>query len=347
MIFLSFSQIIGQETAKHILREAISKEKLPHAYLFTGIQGVGKTSTAKELLMALNCPEAPHGESCGACPTCRQTLSGNSPDFVVMEREPNSQVIKVEQIRDLNRRLGFAPFGKYRVCVFEEAERMNLEAANSFLKTLEEPPPGNILVLNAVDPADLLPTIVSRCQRVRFQPLNNDEIAQWLKVNKKASHEMAEILAAFSGGSLGTAMDIYEGDFLEKREEWISKIKKLNQISRDEAFGIAVLCADDAKRMGLDSSDKGSVGILDMLKVWGLWYRDVLLLSTNGPEKLIVNSDHRATLKKYAENFNIERLLESIWIIDRAQRDLKQMRNIRLVMEYTAIRLNRLATSVN
>ena len=344
---MSFSQIIGQETAKHILREAILKEKLPHAYLFTGIPGVGKTSTAKALLMALNCPETPPGESCGACPACRQVSSGNSPDFVIMERESNSQVIKVEQIRDLNRRLGFAPFGKYRVCVFEEAERMNLEAANSFLKTLEEPPPGNILILNTADPADLLPTIVSRCQRVRFQPLKNDEIVQWLKVNKNASHEMAEILAAFSGGSLGIAMDIYEGDFLEKRKEWISRIKKLNQISRDEAFGLAVLCADDAKRMGLDSLDRGSVGILDMLKVWGLWYRDVLLSCTNDPDQLIVNSDQRTTLKNYAENFDVEKLLESIWIIDRAQRDLKQMRNIRLVMEYTAMRLNCLATSVN
>ena len=344
---MAFSKIIGQNKAKRILEEAIEREKLSHAYIFTGIGGVGKTSAARALAMALNCPESRNSESCGICPTCRQILNGNSPDFLIVGREANSQVIKVEQIRELNRSLGFAPFGQYRVCVFEEAERMNLEAANSFLKTLEEPPPGNILVLNTMEPRDLLPTIVSRCQRVRFQPLTRDEIASWLSKNRGVRGDKAKILAAVSGGSLGHAVEICDGDFLDKGVDWISRVEKLGQISEGEAFNIAVSCADDGKKMGLDSSDKGSAGVLDMLKVWLSWYRDVLLLRTDAPRGLVINRDFIVKLKKIAGSFNIENLLESIWIIDKAQSDLKKMRNIRLVIERMTMRLKYLATSCN
>jgi DNA polymerase-3 subunit delta' len=340
---LSFSQIIGQEKAKNILQKAIDRGRLPHAYLFTGIPGIGKTTTARALAMALNCPEATNGESCGTCPICRQISGGNSPDFLVVERESNSQVIKVEQMRDVNRSLGFAPFGKYRVCVFEQAERMNLEAANSFLKTLEEPPPGNIMVLNAIEPRDLLPTIVSRCQRVRFQPIARDEIARWLVKKKNVGVDTAGILASVSDGSLGIAAAICEGDFLEKRLHWLSKVENLALIPGGKAFDVAVSCADDAKKMGLESNERGSSGALDMLKVWGSWYRDVALLRANGPGNLIVNSDFIGELKKIAGRFNMENILESIWAIDQAYRDLKRMRNIRLVIEYTVMRLNRLA----
>lgn len=344
---MTFSSIIGQERAKKILQRTIERDKIPNAYMFTGIPGIGKTSTARAFAMALNCPEAFNGESCGTCPTCRQILSGNSPDFLVVEREPNSQVIKVEQVRELNRRLGFAPFGKYRVCVFEQAERMNLEAANSFLKTLEEPPPANILILNTMEPGDLLPTIASRCQRVRFQPLPVIDIAQWLKSYENMNDNMAGIVAAVSEGSLGLALDICNGDFLEKRVDWISRLEELSQISGDRAFSIAVSCADDAKKMGLDSTDKGSAGILSMLKVWGSWYRDLLLLGVKAPRNLVVNRDFIAKLKKIAGSSNIENILQSIWIIEQAQRDLRKMRNVRLVIEFTAVRLNRLAIACN
>ena len=110
------------------------------------------------LAMALNCHEPVDFDGCGRCPPCRQILSGNFPDLLLIK--PDGQKIKIEQIRDLNRKFSFAPVTDgYRICVISQAETMTIEAANSFLKTLEEPPPGNILVLNATEPLDLLPTI--------------------------------------------------------------------------------------------------------------------------------------------------------------------------------------------
>jgi DNA polymerase-3 subunit delta' len=344
---LAFSKIIGQGKAKQTLRKAMAKEKLPHAYLFTGISGIGKTSVARALAMALNCPDTSNGESCGKCPSCRQILGGNSPDFLIVKRESNSQVIKIEQIRELNRSLSFTPLGKYRICVFEQAERMNVEASNSFLKTLEEPPPGNVLVLNTTEPKDLLPTIVSRCQKISFHPLSRNDISQWFVRNMGMDEETAGILGAVSGGSLGRALDICEGDFLEKRLEWISKVEKLIEISRDEAFNLASQCADEAKKIGLDPIEKGSTGIIDVLGLWGSWYRDVLFLKTNASAHLVANSDLTGKLKKFAQSFNIEPVIESIWLIDQAQRDLRKSHNIRLVVEYTAMRLNQLAASRN
>ncbi|MBW2202876.1 MAG: ATP-binding protein, partial [Deltaproteobacteria bacterium] len=149
-----FSEIIGQEKAKRFLKRVMSEERIPHAYLFTGIPGIGKTSMAKALTMALNCHEQNDFDGCGQCPSCRQLLGGNFPDFIHIK--PDGQNIRIEQIRDLNRSLSFAPLSaEHRVCVVQQAEAMTGEAANSFLKTLEEPPPGNILILNAREPRDL------------------------------------------------------------------------------------------------------------------------------------------------------------------------------------------------
>jgi DNA polymerase-3 subunit delta' len=338
---MSFSQILGQQRAKRFLTQVMAREKLPHAYLFTGIPGIGKTSMAKGMAKALNCHEPTEGEGCNRCPPCRQITSGNFPDFLSLK--PDGHNIKIDQIRELNRRLSFAPVsGRYRVCVIHQAESMTREAANSFLKALEEPPQGNILILNATEPLDLLPTIVSRCQRVPFQPLTVQDITDWLVGKSGLDEEKALVLAKVCGGSLGRALKMSKGDFLEKRQQWLSRLIGLPAMPMEKALAMALECAGEDKDMDLDLTESGEAGITDMLATWKMWYRDLLLVKEEGPSHLLINVDFSHKLKSIARSFKIEKLGDSLLTIDQAQRDLRAKRNATLVMEHAVLRLKQL-----
>ncbi len=339
---VTFSEILGQETAKKFLKQVLARRKIPHAYIFSGIPGIGKTSTAMAFTMALNCREPAEFEGCGHCPSCRQLRGGNFPDFLSIQ--PEGQNIRIDQIKDLNRSLSFAPVsGDYRVSVIHQAESMTDEAANSFLKTLEEPPPGNILILKVAEPLDLLPTIVSRCQKVPFQPLTAPDMMTWLIEAKSLDQAAATLLARISAGSLGRAIRMYDGDFLEKRKAWLSGLMQVPGFSREEALNMALECAEEDRKKGIDFPESGEAGMLDMLAVWGNWYRDLLILRVGGAKELLINIDFSTQLKKIAGSFKIDSLIESIMAISQAQRDIRRMRNATLVMEHTLMNLNRLA----
>jgi len=335
---MRFSEVIGQEKAKRFFRRVMAEERIPHAYLFTGIPGIGKTSMATALTMALNCHRPTDLEACGTCPPCRQMLGGNFPDYICIK--PDGQNIKIEQIRELNRRLSFAPVSaKYRISVIQQAEAMTGEAANSFLKTLEEPPPGNILVLNAVEPLNLLPTIVSRCQRVPFQPLPVEAMIDWLVRERVMDRQKATIAARASAGSLGRALRMSDDAFLQKRRGWISGLLKLPSLSKGDALKMAEETASIEKARGLDDSDGGEPGLLEMLALWGGWYRDLLLVKVGGLEHLITNVDLRDQLKTLAKKVTMGTLMDSLLIVDQAARDLRRMGNTRLVMGHTILGL--------
>lgn len=336
---MSFSQILGQTRAKKFLKQVILREKIPHAYLFTGIQGIGKTSMAMAFAMVLNCHEPTSSDACMECSSCRQMMNGNFPDFMTIR--PEDRNIKINQIRELNRSLGFAPMSSmYRVCVIYQAESMTVEAANSLLKILEEPPPGNILILNATEPLDLLPTIVSRCQRVPFQPLPVEKMSLWLTENRGLDSETATILSKISFGSLGRALGMCEGDFLDKRRKWLLRLIELPGMSRDQALETALECAKENTKTARNNSDSKEDNLMGMLAIWESWYRDLLLMRAGGPSLKLMNADFSGKLKKIAEDFTTDGLISDLFAINRAQRDLLRMRNTTLVMEQMILTLN-------
>lgn len=333
-----FSQIMGQEAAKRFLKRVISRDRIPHAYLFTGIPGIGKTTTARALTAALNCKDPADVDGCGRCRICRQMEGGNFPDFSIIR--PDGQNIKIEQVRELNHVLSFPPVtGTYRVSVIHQAETMTGEAANAFLKTLEEPPPQNVLVLTTTEPFDLLPTLVSRCQRVAFQPLDVGEMAQWLVREKEADPRAATILAKASEGSLGIALKILSSDFLEKRQKWLSDLKTVMESSKAEAIQIAVRSTEKNSRWGLRFSDTGETGLTDMLDIWESWYRDLLVVRTGASKRLILNTDIQNQLETAAATFEPDGLIQALFALDGALNDLRRMRNPALVMEHTVLSL--------
>jgi DNA polymerase-3 subunit delta' len=197
------------------LTAALRSDRLAHAYLFAGPNGIGKRLVAMRWAMAINCdaprpssaPPAAPGEfgGCGACASCRRSLAGTHPDLLVVE--PDGQFIKIEQVRDLQAALTLTAWsGPRKIALIDRAERLNQEAANALLKTLEEPPPASLLILISAVPDDLLPTIRSRCQTVRFFPLGQPQLAQWLATERQWTAGDATLTSAIAGGCLGLAL---------------------------------------------------------------------------------------------------------------------------------------------
>jgi DNA polymerase-3 subunit delta' len=336
-----FSQILGQERAKAFLAQVMARDKIPHAYLFTGIAGIGKESTASALVTALNCLDPQAGDGCGRCRVCRTIQAKNYPDFLILA--PDGQNIKIDQIRSLTHQLGFAPVaGRFRLSFIQRAEKMTEEAANSFLKTLEEPPPRNIFILSATEPLDLLPTIVSRCQRVPFQPLSANLVQGWLMDEKGAERDRAILAARLSGGSLGTAIQMLEGDYLEKRSAWLAFLMHMMELPESEDLDAAFACADENRGASLGGSQDGKSGLPDMLRTWESWYRDLLVAKTGAPDALLMNVDFSHNLKKKAQTYSIKHLSNCLFLVNEAQRELVRNRNVALVLENTVLRLKAL-----
>lgn len=335
----SFSQIMGQKRAVGFLKKVIRGDRIPHAYLFTGVRGVGKSTTALALARSVNCLSGDSEDGCGDCLTCRQLESGNFPDIIFLE--PDGQKIKIEQIKELNRKLNFKPvLGKYRITIIDRAEMMTVEAANSFLKTLEEPPPGNIIVLKVVDPFDLLPTIISRCQKVSFQPLPDKLVENYLIDMIAQDKNTAELAAGISDGSLGRAIEICESEFLAERKELLLPVMKLQDLSKVQVLNMAI---DYNKKFS--KKTKGGTVSIDLYGLTGIWktyFRDLLLAKVKDSHDMLINKDYSDVFGKLSEKYDADKLIESFFLVDNYQRDLLRNPNTGLMMEKMLLELKEL-----
>ncbi|MBM4321139.1 MAG: DNA polymerase III subunit delta', partial [Deltaproteobacteria bacterium] len=192
-----FADIQGQDAAVAKLRRALREGRVPHAYLFCGPIGVGKERTALVLAQALQCRKLPD-DGCGRCEPCRKVAGARHPDVAVVRVPEGRSRVLIEQMRELQQCLAFRPYeGRNRVIVFPDAEVMTEEAANSLLKTLEEPPEQTHFVLTSSQPQNLLDTIRSRCQQVRFAPLSRAEVGRRL-IMEQVDEQLAFTAAGLS-----------------------------------------------------------------------------------------------------------------------------------------------------
>ncbi len=200
-----FYGLAGQEQAKQMLSRSLCSERIAHAYLFRGPDGVGKARFAGNMAKALNCREYGPAMWCGRCSSCVKFQAGSHPDFIL--EKPEKQAITIDRVREIVRSLSYQPYeSRFRVVVFEDVHTMRAEAANCLLKTLEEPPENNILILTAEAAKEVLQTIVSRCQVLSFFPLTYQEASQILVANHGVEEEEADILARLAEGSPGKAL---------------------------------------------------------------------------------------------------------------------------------------------
>ncbi len=210
--------VLGHDRSLRVLRRALASGRTPHAYLFWGPDGVGKERVAREVAKALLCtaPSA-RGEACDGCAACRKLEAGNHPDCHLVVA--GGARIAVDDVRRLQETLSYQAFERGRkVAILRDAFRMTREASNALLKTLEEPPPGTHLVLLTHHRNQLLPTLVSRCQSLRFDPISEEEVRRLLEgAGTEAS--AARTLAAVSGGCPGAVWGEDAGRFMAASKE--------------------------------------------------------------------------------------------------------------------------------
>ncbi|WP_041446370.1 DNA polymerase III subunit gamma/tau [Pseudothermotoga thermarum] len=208
-----FNQIIDQEQAKLVLQNAIKKNKVSHAYIFAGPRGTGKTSIARILAKALNCPNRVDYEPCCKCDSCLAIDKGIHPDVIELDAASNRGIDEIRRIRDA---VGFRPMmGNYKVYIVDEFHMLTREAFNALLKTLEEPPEKVVFVLATTNLERVPPTIISRCQVIQFKNLSEKNMLQHIKnvaQNEQMSidEEAALIIVKRASGSLRDALSMLE-----------------------------------------------------------------------------------------------------------------------------------------
>ena len=320
---LRFAFLLGHEKPKALLREAVAKNKLAHSYLFRGPDGVGKKKAARTLAAFLNCKTPLEHDACGRCSSCRKYSSGNHPDLIMVE--PDGAAIKIGQVRELKHQLTFPPLeARIRVIVLEDIHTMRREAANSLLKTLEEPAQDNLLILTADLKGEILPTILSRCQIIPFGPLDHGDMVQVLMQEDEMDESTALSLAALSEGSLGRAKFLWQENLLALRQEVIEELL-LAQLNQAEAVGVVFLLSEKTAAL--------KENISEFLALLRLWYRDILLVTAGGQETSITNKDLSVPLQAASQRWNISQLHEKLRSIDTAEKQLRRNCSRALVLE--------------
>ncbi len=330
---MSFKKILGQRQPIEILQNSIKTQNLAHAYLFFGQGTVGKRSTALEFAKAINCLNPIYQDSCGECLSCEKTNKQIHPDVFFLEPVKTSATaregyIRIDDIRELQKKIIYLPFeGKYKIVIIDQAEQLNLQAANAFLKSLEEPPKATIFILIASNIYRLLPTILSRCQGVRFNLLTPDLIERiLLKENPEDDPKLLRLKASKANGDIERARDNSSSDYSDFRENAIELINKISFKRMDLIFKFT--------REWKKRSDQ----IPEMLDELSYILRDLAIIKLGCSKKNIFNSDLYESLQTTAKKKQLDTLYKMFEATIKSKVDLKSNLNAQLTLESMLIK---------
>jgi len=263
------------------LQLQISEQRLPHALLLTGQPGMGKWAFARSLGERLLCSQPQQGQACGQCPACQLLQAGTHPDWSLVAPEDEDKAIKVDDIRELSRQLVLtSQMGGYKVALIAFADNMNINAANSLLKTLEEPTDNSVLVLVSSRPHRLPITIRSRCQQIHFAPPPAPLALKWLQ---QQGLDNAQALLTLAHGSPLLAQRLAEDALLEPRQALL-----------------AALLASDGQATLLDSAAALAKWPLDHLLGWLYDWISDLIRAQQQAEPTLVHQDRQAEIARLA-----------------------------------------------
>ncbi len=317
-----FKDILGHEQIISHLQNAITTDKVSHAYIINGPDKSGKRMLAEAFAAALQCEEK-GCEACGTCHSCKQAEGRNQPDIIYVGHEkPNT--ISVDDIRtQVNSDIVIKPYGsRYKIYIVDEAEKMNAQAQNALLKTIEEPPAYAVILLLTTNADAFLPTILSRCVTLNIKAVLDEQIKKFLMRRYQVPDYQADVCVAFAQGNVGKAIQLASSeDFNELKAATLQLMKRVKEIDLYEM-------TEAVRQIG-----EYKLQINDYFDLMMIWYRDVLMFKATGDVNSLIFKDEVYDIKRQAEksSYNgIERILRAL---EKAQVRLGANVNFDLVIE--------------
>jgi DNA polymerase III subunit delta' len=319
---------IGQPETLALIKHSLQTGSLAHAYLLVGAPHIGKMTLALDLACALNCEEK--DAPCGECQPCRRILDGKHADIRIISLnsardsgDTKGRVeIGIDDIRELQRNASLPPFeGKYKVFIIDGAEYLSTEAANCLLKTIEEPPPQVIILMLTAEESRLLPTVVSRCQRLELKSMPTKEIEKILTESYGVDPDKASLLSRLSHGCLGWALTVASDDsYLSQRDQRLAEMISLLTAGWQDRFNYAAKLANERK-----SAE-------DIIRLWLFWWRDVMLIKC-GCKHSVINIDYIPVLEQRNELLSLSEVRDFIYCLQKSLNQIALNANLRLIFE--------------
>ena len=304
-----FENIIGQEFAKKYLTNSMRKNKINHAYMFEGIEGIGKKKFTGELSKIL----------------LNSENVDSSPDYINIY--PDGSSIKIAQIRKLQTDIIIKPHKDYKIYIINDAEKMTIEAQNALLKTLEEPPGYAIMILITSNKEALLDTIKSRCEIIKFLPISLLDLKKYL-IKNGVDEQRAQLLATFSRGSIEKALELSESaEFAIMREDIQSYIQTILDKNIIEILEIP---------NNMDKYKKEVISILDMMVNY---FRDMMLLKEKVDKSMIINSDKIIFIQNMSKKITYSQVSKIIDIIEETKKKIKSNCNFNISIQVMALNI--------
>ncbi len=337
---MPFRTIVGHSRLLSLLARVIARDSMPPAVLLAGPPGVGKRLAAVAIAQAINCLQPQSAkeferDACGECASCRRIARGMHPDVIVVE-PGDMGTIKIEQPRDVIDRSHYRPFeGRRRVVIIDEADAAGADAQSALLKTLEEPPSASVFILVSSMPDALLPTVLSRCPRLRFGPLTPNEVASALVQDHGYSEQEARIAAAESDGSIGRALESQSEDLSEARD---AAQRVLEETARNsDPVKRINLARELAEGKGSPAEERNRLAV--RLRSLGSLLRDVGIIATRADRAMIANTDLEQPLEKLASSFDAQRSMQAYAAVDRALAALDRNASPKVVADWLLLEL--------
>jgi DNA polymerase-3 subunit delta' len=335
-----FRGVVGHRRLVSLLSRAIARGTLPQSLLLAGPAGVGKRRVAKAVAESVNClqplatPDLER-DACGECASCRRIDRGVHPDVIVLEPDSMGS-IKIDAVRDVIDRAGYRPFeGRRRVVTIDEADALTEDAQSALLKTLEEPPSASVFLLVSSVPDALLPTVRSRCPKVRFGALLPSDVADVLIRDHGYAEAEARAAAADADGSIARALAAESADLADAREVARRLLEQAARVS-DPARRIDA-ARDLAPKKGTAVEERQYAGAC--LRALASLLRDIGLLGMQADRRMVANTDLEPQLEGLSRTFDADRSLKAYAAVDQALTAIERNVSPKVVADWIVLQL--------